>query len=424
MQQGARRAVSRRPVIAIVGGGVSAPRLCEVLAGALTQMPELELRLSARRPDRLAVLTRHTRARLARLRSAWTVEGDTDLAVAAADADLVVLLVRVGGLEARAWDESFPRRFGLVGDEGLGPGGIANAWRTVPELEQIADTLRRVAPQTRVLNLMGPLGITTRLLLDRKLYTYGLCELPDTTVRFWLSRLDRSAETPTWHYGGLNHLGWFWNFHVGRRDALAQLADALRSGDPYPVDRATLDEFQAAPLRYFYQIFRPELALEQGLVRSSNRARELRELSERLIAQFEREPGSDLPPGTRPTPWLERAVAPVSAALLGGVPHHGFVNVINADLLPELPPELVIEVAAIFDRNGVSPIKPGPLPPPVARFLAQAGRAESLAYQASITRNGELLEATMRSLPLAISSEHAKELALLAQQTPQGGEPA
>ena len=416
--------MKRRPVVTIVGGGVSAPRLCEVLAEALDHVPELELRLSARRPDRLAVLTRHTRARLARLRSGWTVEGDTDLAVAAADADLVVLLVRVGGLEARAWDETFPRRFGLVGDEGLGPGGIANAWRTIPELEQIADTLCRVAPQTRVLNLMGPLGITTRLLLDRKLYTYGLCELPDTTVRFWLSRLDHSGETPTWRYGGLNHLGWFWNFHLGRREALAELADAQRSGDPYPVDRATLDEFHAAPLRYFYQIFRPDLALEQGLVRSSNRARELRELSETLIAQFERAPGSELPPGGRPTPWLERAVAPVSAALLGGVPHHGFVNVLNADLLPELPSELVIEVAATFDQNGVSPVKPGPMPLPVARFLAQAGRAESLAYQASVTRKGELLEAAMQSLPLPISGEQAKELALLAQHSPQAEESA
>jgi 6-phospho-beta-glucosidase len=414
--------VNRRPVVTIVGGGVSAPRLCEVLAKALDHVSELELRLSARRADRLAVLTRHTRARLDRLRPDWTVEGDPDLAVAAADADLVVLLVRVGGLKARAWDETFPRRFGLVGDEGLGPGGIANGWRTVPELEQIADTLRRVAPRTRVLNLMGPLGITTRLLLDRKLYTYGLCELPDTTVRFWLSRLDHSADTPTWRYGGLNHLGWFWNFHLGRRDALSQLADSQRHGDPYPVDRATLDEFQAAPLRYFYQIFRPDLALEQRLVRSSNRARELSELSETLIAQFEREPGSELPTGVRPTPWLDRAVAPVSAALLGGAPHRGFVNVINADLLPELPPELVIEVAATFDRNGVSPIKPGPMPPPVARFLAQAGRAESLAYQASVTRNGELLEAAMQSLPLPISTEQAKELALLAQHPPQAEE--
>jgi 6-phospho-beta-glucosidase len=356
------------------------------------------------------------------MRPGWTVEGDTDLALAAADADLVVLLVRVGGLEARAWDETFPRRFGLVGDEGLGPGGIANAWRTIPELEQIADTLRRVAPQARVLNLMGPLGMTTRLLLERKLHTYGLCELPDSTVRFWLSRLDHSGSPPTWHYAGLNHLGWFWNFHLGRRDALSLLADQQRSGDPYPVDRSTLAEFHAAPLRYFYQIFRPDLALQQGLVRSSNRARELRELSETLIAQFERRPGSDLPPGVRPTPWLDRAVAPVSAALLGGEPHRGFVNLINADLLPELPPEQVIEVAAIFDRNGVSPIKPGPMPPPVARFLAQAGRAESLAYQASITRSGELLEAAMRSLPLAISADRAKELALLAQHTPQAEE--
>src|SRR3954452_11857132 len=153
----------------IVGGGVFAPRLCEVLAERLAHIPQLELRLSARRSDRLAIVTRHTRARLAGRRPGWSVEGSSDLAIAAAGADLVVLLVRVGGLEARAWDETFPRRFGLVGDEGLGPGGIANAWRTLPELRRIAQAVQRAAPGARVLNLMAPLGITTRFLLEQGL---------------------------------------------------------------------------------------------------------------------------------------------------------------------------------------------------------------------------------------------------------------
>jgi 6-phospho-beta-glucosidase len=414
----------RRPIITIVGGGVFAPRLCEVLAQALEHLPELELRLSARGPDRLAILTRHTRARLAGRQPRCTVEADTNLAVAAAEADLVILLVRVGGLEARAWDEAFPRRFGLVGDEGLGPGGLANAWRTVPELQQIADTLCRVAPHARVLNLMGPLGVTTRLLLDRKLHTYGLCELPDTTLRSWLSRLDCPSEGASWRYGGLNHLGWFWNFRLSGRDALPLLADSQRPGDPYPVDRGTLENYQAAPLRYYYQVFQPEVGLQLGLMRPSNRARELMQLSEMLIAQFDREPGSELPPGARPTPWFDRAIAPVSAALLGGPPHRGFVNLSNADLIPELNPELVVEVAATFDRDGVTPIQPGALPAAVTRFLDQAGRAELLTFAAATTRDAELLDEAMAALPLAISEQDARALAKLARNRPPAQEPS
>jgi len=410
--------------VTIVGGGVFAPRLCEVLAERLAHIPQLELRLSARRSDRLAIVTRHTRARLAARRAGWSVEGSSDLAIVAAGADLVVLLVRVGGLEARAWDESFPRQFGLVGDEGLGPGGMANAWRTVPELDHIAGTLRRVAPDARVLNLMGPLGITTRLLLERKLQACGLCELPDATLHSWRSRLDNRGDPGTWHYAGLNHLGWFWSFETVGRDALSRLADTQHSGDPYPIDRQTLDEFEAAPLRYFYQIFRPEVAVAQGLVRSPKRAHDLMQLSEMLIAQFEHHPGSDLPAGVRPTPWLDLAVAPVCAALLGGPPHRGFVNLRNGDLIPELDPELVVELAATFDQNGILAIRPGPLPGPVARFLAQAGRAELLTYQAAITRNGGLLEAALRSLPLPIAEPAVKELARLAQHAPLAEEPA
>src|SRR5579884_206119 len=37
--------------------------------------------------------------------------------------DCVLIQIRVGGYEGRYFDESFPHRYGVCGDEGLGPGG-------------------------------------------------------------------------------------------------------------------------------------------------------------------------------------------------------------------------------------------------------------------------------------------------------------
>jgi 6-phospho-beta-glucosidase len=404
------------PVVTIVGGGVFAPRLCERLAHAVA-LPEVELRLWARRADRMQVLERHASRRIAPIQPAWTLRAASSLEDALEGASIVVLLVRVGGLEARAWDEAFPRRFGMAGDEGLGPGGIANAWRTLPELRRIAQSIERVAPAARVLNLMAPLGITTRLLLDRRLDAYGLCELPLLTIESWLAATGYSPPEATWHYAGLNHLGWFWDVRGGAEDVLRRLTARGEAATVAPVDGPTVERWGAAPLRYFYEVVDPEAGRRLGIERSSNRARHLIELTDALLQRFSESPG-EYPPeeSARPTPWLERAVAPAVSCFLGGPPTEGFVNLRNGTLLPELPPELVVEVAATFSGGGARPVAPGPLPGPVADFLLAMGRSEMLTFEAADHRDPGLLADAIRALPLGIREADVQELAALAQR--------
>ena len=407
-------------VITIVGGGVYSPRLCEALARAI-DMPELELRLSARNRDRLRILADHGSQRLlTTTKSGWSVTAAPSLEAALEGASIAILLARVGGFAARAWDEEFPRRFGLVGDEGLGPGGIANAWRTVPELDRMAEVIRRIAPAARIINLMGPLGITTRLLLERGLEACGICELPLVTLQTWLARAHVAQGEATWRYGGLNHLGWFWDVEAGGRDLLSLLADRPSPpGEEHPVDRPTLEHFQAAPLRYFYQIFEAEARERLRLERRPGRAGELAKLSETLLERFASAPGTDHPEAhLRATPWLDRAAAPIASALLGGPPHSGFANLRNDGLIPELPTELVVEVPATFTQDGASPVRPGPLPERVAVFLGHAGSAESLAFAAAERRDPTLLVEAMQALPLPISEAAVGELAALARTGP------
>jgi 6-phospho-beta-glucosidase len=410
--------MSSRLIITIIGGGVFSPRLCEALA-ATVDSAEVELRLSARRADRLAILARHSGRRVAATRPNWTVQAEPTVEAALQGASIVVLLVRVGGLEARAWDEEFPRRVGLVGDEGLGPGGIANAWRTLPELASIARAIRRVAPKARVMNLMAPLGITTRFLLDQGLDAVGLCDLPLLTLESWLVRAGDAVTRASWHYGGLNHLGWFWQVSSNGRDLLRLLAEAPPQSDrASAIDKPTLQRYGAAPLRYFYDVFDSDAARRLSLTRSPNRAKHLMELSEKLIRRFAASPGIEIPEAdTRPTPWLDRVVAPAAAAFLGGPPYHGFANLRNGRKIPELPSELVVEVAATFTANGVAPVPPGPLPIEVARFLRRAAEAEQLAYLAAVQRDSNLLEQAIRALPLSIPESAVTELSALARST-------
>jgi 6-phospho-beta-glucosidase len=404
-------------VIAVVGGGAFTPQLCEALARTI-ELPELELRLSARRADRLRAIAGHSAARVAQLRPGWSVGAAGSLESALEGAAIVVLLVRVGGLEARAWDETFPRRFGLVGDEGLGPGGIANAWRTLPELSRISAMLRRVARGAMVVNLMAPLGITTRLLLDQGLNAFGACELPLLTLEAWLARAGMSAAEVSWQYAGLNHLGWFWNFSSGDHDVLRMVANVpMPAGDAAPLDRATLEKYQAAPLRYFYQVFDSETGRRLGLERPPGRAEQLMALSEELVEQYSESPGRATQQAEmRATPWLDRAVAPITAALLGGPTHAGFANLRNEGKISELPADLVVEVAARFTSEGVRPVNPGPLPHQVSRFLLSAAHAEALSFRAAEQRDPTLLAAAIRALPLPIAETAVPELVQLIQR--------
>jgi alpha-galactosidase/6-phospho-beta-glucosidase family protein len=118
----------------------------------------------------------------------------------------------------------------------------------------------------------------------------------------------------------------------------------------------------------------------------------------------------------RPTPWLDRAVAPIIAALLGGPTHSGFANLRNEGKISELPAELVVEVPATFTSGGVRPESPGPLPQPVSDFLAKVADAELLSFRAAEKRDPTLLADALRALPLPIPEATVRELVPLIQR--------
>lgn len=348
---------------------MSAPRLCGLLAEALPR--PLHLRLHGRRPERLAVLARAARARAA----GTEVSAASSLAQALEGADAVILLVRVGGFAARRHDEVFPRAVGLVGDEGLGPGGLANGWRTVPFVSALAKALRTHCPGAFVANLMAPLGMTTATLHEAGLDVLGLCELPAVT------RAALGHGPGEGAYGGLNHLGWFW--------------DLPRAPGVHP-------------LKYEGKVFGTEAGSPgAGVPRPAAtgvRADALAELDARLAATFAEAPERiPLAEAERATPWFEHALVPVLAARFGGPAYHGFGNLPNAGHLVEAPPEQIVEVELRLEGRRLEVRAPGPLPRQVQALFARAALAERLGLRAARARDTRLLGEAMSALPFTLS---------------------
>jgi 6-phospho-beta-glucosidase len=391
--------------VAILGGGAYAARLCEVL-GAWRGMPALDLRLHARDRARVATIAAHADARLAggphRVRACGL---DDALGGAAA----VVLLVRVGGLAARDHDEGFPARFGLVGDEGVGLGGMANAWRTLPALDAIVDRIAARAPAAHVLNLMAPLGITTRRLIERSCRAVGLCELPAVTLARWRAAAGPAAEAaPPLCYAGLNHLGFFWWPELPAPAHLAHLAHLA-----HPVVRAAIAcgevteeivaRYGGAPLHYVLDVFEVAAARALGRAKAPGRARQLAAHGAVLLRRFADEPGGLIAElDRRPTPWFEHAVAPALHAVLGGPAFEAPLDLPNRGLLSEAPADVVVELTGVWSAERAT-LAPVPERPPAVRaLLARLAAAEDALYRAARDRDRALLGDALDALPLAV----------------------
>ncbi len=425
-----------RPIrIAVLGGGVSLAALFDLLLDALGTS-EVHIRLAARDSTRLSHLAGHGQRRFA-VRDGWTVEACTSIEAALEGADSVVVMLRVGGLEARRADEVMAQRFGLPADEGLGLGGMANALRTLPVINLLAAQIARVAPDAFVANLVAPLGLTTRVLLDSGLDAVGVCELPSVTEAALGAALPVETRLA---YAGFNHLGWFWPINPDGRpvhDPLVALAPAAERG---LVDPGTVTRFGAAPLKYYYWLHDPVAAERLGISRDPDRVAMLQDWRDDLRRGLRDDSAQlELQLAKRPTPWFNHALVPLLAARAGGQTWEGYGNVRNAvrrdeaahsRLVDAFDPEVVVEVPVVVDSNGVHarPVRAA-LPPAVSEFSARVQRCEQLVYAAWIGHDRTSAEFSLIEGPHRLEADTARRIvdalwSASTEVTPQSGVPS
>lgn len=226
------------------GGGFRVPQIVEVLAaaragkGTHAGLVVDEVCLYDVSPSRLSVMSAVLRD-LA-FPQAPRITTTTDLREAVRGADFVFSAIRVGGTCGRVLDERIALEQGVLGQETVGAGGYAYAFRTIPVAMKLARTVRDLAPEAWVINFTNPAGIITqamRTVLGRRVV--GICDTPIGLVRRAsaalgleagaVSGVDEGGSGISFDYVGLNHLGWLRSLEVGGEDRLPGLLgdDAL-----------------------------------------------------------------------------------------------------------------------------------------------------------------------------------------------------
>src|SRR5699024_7371947 len=107
----------------------------------------------------------------------------SDLDEALSGSAVVFAAIRSGGTRGRIGDERVALARGLLGQETIGPGGLAYAIRTQGLMEDLARRVARLAPEAWIINFTNPAGLITEAMLDHHPRVVGICDTPIGLVR-------------------------------------------------------------------------------------------------------------------------------------------------------------------------------------------------------------------------------------------------
>jgi len=367
-------------LVVLGGSGASTPELADALVawpGGLARRPPLTIVLQGRSADKLAIVARAFRARLAGAGGpAVAVEESTDLGAALDGADVVLNQVRVGGLAARAFDETFPRPFGIPGEETMGPGGFANALRTVPALASTWEAVGRRAPRALVVNLTNPSGIVVAVAARGfGLDVVSVCDSPVTLTESVASRVGRPRADVRSRYLGCNHAGWWVAADDAELAAVAGLATGLTEEEVL-----TAGALPAPYGRYYLVPDRIVAAQANG----PSRAEQLQELEARLLDAYAGAGGEPAP--RRGAAWYPKAVVPLLDAYWNGSSLPEVVGLVVDGSMPGIPSGVVVERAAdVATPGAIVPLPAPTLPPLPAAVLSSHAAYEALVVEALST---------------------------------------
>jgi 6-phospho-beta-glucosidase len=391
--------------VAVIGGGSTyTPELVDGLVARRERLPIDELVLHDVNAERLDIVGGLARRMLTRTEWSGRLEctGETERAIDGAD--FVLIQLRIGGQQARLVDETLPLRFGTIGQETTGAGGLAKALRTVPVVLQLAElTRQRAAPGAWIVDFTNPVGIVTQALVDEGHRAIGLCNVAISLQRRLARLIDVDPDRLRLDHVGLNHLSWITGVHEDGRDRLPELlGDHVESiSAELRLAPDLIRSLGAVPsyyLRYYYAF--DEVLAEQRAGHS--RADEVIDLERRLLEMYA-DPTLDRKPDLlddRGGAWYSEAAARLLASLHDGAGDVQVVDVRNDGAAPDLAPDDVVEVPSRIDRDGARPLPQAPMPDAMRELVTTVKRFERLAIRASASGARDDIRLALQAHPL------------------------
>lgn len=373
------------------------------------------------------------------VKSKWTYKAVETIGEALVGADFIVLSILPGTFDEMESDVHAPEKYGIyqsVGDT-AGPGGIVRALRTIPMYIEIAENIKKYAPDAWVINYTNPMTLCMQTLYEifPKIKAFGCCHEVFGTQKLLSDALadicgieNIQREDISVNVQGINHFTWLndaWYRDINLMEVYAKFADKYyetgfegeKTGhwinDSFSsANRVKFDLFKrygaiaAAGDRHLAEFMPGKMYLADpetvkswcfGLTkvswRKAERVKKL-ERSKRLVSGEEE---------FKLSKTGEEGVNQM-IALLGYKTLVTNVNIPNIGQLPDLPLGAVVETNAVFRHNTVKPVCAGKMSGEIAAMVNRHIANHRSVLNAVLTKNRDLAFTAFINDPLMTAS--------------------
>lgn len=414
-------------IVTIGGGSSYTPELVEGFINRYHELPVRELWLVdiPEGKEKLHIVGALAKRMIEEAGLPIDVRLSLDRREALPGADFVTTQIRVGHLEARIKDETIPLKYGVIGQETNGPGGLFKGLRTIPVILDICKDMEELCPDAWLINFSNPAGMVTEAVLrySNITKTVGLCNVPIGMRMGVAEMLEVDADRVHIDFAGLNHMVYGLEVYLDGKVITEEVLEKLTSGAELTmnniVDLGWEKEFIKAlkvlpcPYhRYYYQTSKMLEQEKKEFEEQGSRAQVVQALEKELFELY-----SDQTLSVKPTQLEERGGAYYSDAacsLINSIYNDKRdiqpVNVRNNGSIAGIPNDSAVEVSCVITKDGPKPISVGDLPVPVRGLVQSIKSFERVAAEAAVTGDYNTALLAMTINPLVPSDTMAKEM--------------
>lgn len=361
----------------------------------------------------------------------WKISYTTNRREALKDADYVTTQLRVGQLDSRILDERIPLKYGMIGQETNGAGGIFKALRTIPVILSIIEDMKELCPNAWLINFTNPANMVTEAAIKFGNWkkTLGLCNIPIsiTTDINGVMGLDKFSEELFFKFAGLNHF----NYHkvwdkqgneitdyliekIYHPDAQVKLK-GVKNIKEYPYFYEQIKDLQALPCSYHRYYYITEQMLNDELEefkKNTTRAESVKKTEAELFELY-KDKNLDHKPEQlekRGGAYYSDVACETIASTENDKRKQMVVCTLNNGAIADLPYDSVVEISSIITSHGAEPLNWGKFSPSIRGLLQLMKSMEECVVEAAVNGDyNKLLQAFIMN-PLITSGNSCKEM--------------